>query len=160
MFGKNPQAALTKSVYPITAMPSQTPKSRTCGTCTLCCRLPDIDELSKPANEWCTNCVDGVGCTIYESRPQTCRDFLCLWMTDNQISNDWEPAKAHMMIYTQGPQMTVLVDPAYPDVWKREPYNTQLNAWAQDAEARGGYVIVFVGDDVFKVESPPASARN
>jgi uncharacterized protein len=129
----------------------QTP--RTCGTCTLCCRLPDIEELSKPANALCVHCVDGMGCKIYQSRPQTCRDFLCLWMTDNHLGDEWEPAKTHMMVYTQGPQVTVLVDPAYPDAWKLEPYNTQLRGWAKQTEERGGYIIVFVGDDVFKVEA-------
>lgn len=128
------------------------PEPRTCGTCTLCCRLPDIDELSKPANAWCSHCVDSKGCTIYENRPQTCRDFLCLWMTDNNLGPEWDPAKAHMMIYTQGPQMTVLVDPTYPDVWKMEPYGLQLQQWATKIEQTGGYIIVFVGNDVFKVE--------
>lgn len=133
-------------------------KPRTCGTCTLCCRLPDIDELSKLANAWCIHCVDGMGCKIYQNRPQTCRDFLCLWMTDNRLGPEWEPAKSHMMIYTQGPQITVLVDPDYPDSWKAEPYALQLKQWAGNAENNGGYMIVFVGDDVFKVESATVSA--
>lgn len=125
---------------------------RTCGSCTLCCRLPDIDELLKPANEWCIHCVDGMGCKIYQSRPQTCRDFLCLWMTDPNLGPEWEPTKAHMMVYTQGPQMTMLVDPAYPDVWKEEPYSAQLRSRALDMAPHGGYIIVFVGDTVFKIE--------
>ncbi|WP_230987018.1 YkgJ family cysteine cluster protein [Allorhizobium terrae] len=143
--------APSEKADPLTAHSQSSSNTRTCGTCTLCCRLPDIDELSKPANAWCTHCVDGMGCQIYQNRPQTCRDFLCLWMTDATLGDEWEPAKAHMMVYTQGPQMTVLVDPAYPAMWKLEPYSTQLHDWAKEAEGRGGYVIVFVGDDVFKV---------
>lgn len=127
----------------------QTP--RTCGTCTLCCRLPDIDELSKPANEWCSHCTDGIGCTIYPNRPQTCRDFLCLWMTDAKLGDEWEPTKSHMMVYAQGPQVTALVDPAFPETWKVEPYGSQLHDWAARTKTHGGYLIVFVGDDVFKV---------
>lgn len=56
-----------------------------------------------------------------------------------------------MMVYRQGPQITVLVDPDHPDIWQREPYKAQLRVWADKAETEGGYVIVFCEDDVFKV---------
>ncbi|MBB3978224.1 hypothetical protein GGQ64_003458 [Rhizobium azooxidifex] len=134
-------------------MDIQAPSSpgRSCGTCTLCCRLPDIDALSKPANAWCQHCRAEGGCTIYQDRPQVCRDFLCLWMVDDALGQEWEPARSHMMIYRQGPQVTVLVDPAHAAVWRREPYYSRLETWAKEAEADHGYVIVFAGDDVFKI---------
>ena len=131
----------------MTALPD-----RSCGTCTLCCRLPDIDELDKPANDWCRRCLPGRGCAAYTSRPQLCRDFLCAWMTDASYGPEWTPTQANMMVYAQGPQITVLVDPAFPDAWRNEPHASRLRQIAADAEADGGYVIVFVGDDVFKVE--------
>ncbi len=56
-----------------------------------------------------------------------------------------------MMIYRQGPQITVLVDPDHPDIWRSEPYHPQLRAWANEAEPTGGYVIVFSPDDVVKI---------
>jgi hypothetical protein len=127
--------------------------ARTCGTCTLCCRLPEIDYFSKPANAWCPNCVAGHGCTIYDQRPQLCRDFLCSWMINDTLGPEWEPSKANMMIYGQGQQTTVLVDPAYPLAWKTEPHAAQLRDWAREAKHRGGYIIVFVGDDVFKIDA-------
>lgn len=124
---------------------------RSCGTCTLCCRLPDIDALDKPANDWCTHCTAARGCAIYDRRPQVCRDFLCLWMIDDTLGEDWEPARCNMMIYRQGTQVTVLVDPDHPMAWRQEPYRSALTTWAQEAEGEGGYIIVFVGDDVFKI---------
>jgi len=124
---------------------------RSCGTCTLCCRLPDIDLFEKPANVWCRHCVEDKGCSIYADRPSVCRDFLCLWMTDEALDEAWEPSRSHMMIYRQGPQITVLVDPDHPDIWRREPYRAQLHRWARRAELAGGYVIVFWRDDVFKL---------
>lgn len=124
---------------------------RSCGTCTLCCRLPDIDLFDKPANAWCRHCIEGKGCSIYADRPSVCRDFLCLWMTDEALGEVWEPSRSHMMIYRQGPQITVLVDPDHPDIWRREPYHAQLRVWADEAEPKGGYVIVFWQDDVFKI---------
>lgn len=124
---------------------------RSCGTCTLCCRLPDIDLFEKPANVWCRHCIAGKGCSIYADRPSVCRDFLCLWMTDEALDEAWAPSRSHMMIYRQGPQITVLVDPDYPDIWRSEPYHAQLHRWARKAEPAGGYVIVFWRDDVFKL---------
>ncbi|HEV7317701.1 MAG TPA: hypothetical protein VGO04_03710 [Ensifer sp.] len=125
--------------------------ARSCGTCTLCCRLPDIDALDKPANAWCRHCTKGQGCRIYDDRPQLCRDFFCLWRTDETFGDVWEPARAHMMIYRQGPQITVLVDPDMPDIWRQQPYHAGLQRLAREGDG-GQYVIVFVGDAVFKVE--------
>ncbi|MGX5664622.1 hypothetical protein ACWKW9_01495 [Rhizobium daejeonense] len=121
-------------------------KERACGSCTLCCYLPDIDELDKPANTFCQHCIAGTGCSAYEKRPATCRDFLCAWMSDALLDDAWEPSRCHMMVYRQGKQITVLVDPEHPEVWMREPYRDRLHAWAREARAEGGYVIVYAGD--------------
>lgn len=133
--------------------PATTPiEGRSCGSCTLCCRLPEIDHFDKPANAWCSNCIEGQGCSIYESRPEVCRDFLCLWMTQENLGEEWDPSRSKMMVYRQGAQMTILVDPAYPDIWQHDPYMPQLKTWATELEQLGGYVIVFSHDSVFKVE--------
>ena len=57
-----------------------------------------------------------------------------------------------MLAYAQGPQLTVLVDPDQPLVWKAEPYISDLRAWAETADASDGYVILFCGDEVVKIE--------
>jgi Fe-S-cluster containining protein len=130
---------------------------RTCGTCTLCCRLPEIDALSKPADTWCRHCTEGLGCAIYDERPKLCRDFLCLWMTDAGMAETWQPLRSRMLVYKQGPQLTVLVDPDHAGAWKAEPYFSELQNFAEAAEACGEYVILFAGDEVVKIE-PAASA--
>ena len=107
---------------------------RACGTCTLCCRLPYIDALATRAKDWCRLCIDGEGCRIYEQRPQLCRDFLCLWRTDAALGDAWDPARSRMMIYRQGPQITVLVDPDFPEIWKQAPYAETLQRWAREGE--------------------------
>jgi len=125
---------------------------RSCDACSLCCILPDIDALAKPANAVCRHCEPGAGCRIYAGRPQLCADFHCRWITDASMSPAWEPSLAHMMVYAQGPQITVLVDPAYPDVYMQEPYREDLQQWAAEIDASGGFVIVFVGDTAIKIE--------
>jgi hypothetical protein len=56
-----------------------------------------------------------------------------------------------MMIYAQGQQITILVDPTHPDAWRQEPYLSQLRRWANDAALVGGYVIVFAGEEISKI---------
>ncbi|WP_137131287.1 hypothetical protein [Rhizobium sp. FY34] len=127
------------------------PAARRCGTCTLCCRLPDIDALDKPANAWCRHCVAQEGCRIYEARPQLCRDFHCHWLSSQRLGRHWEPAVTGMMVYEQGAQVTVLVDPDRADAWRAEPFVGELRQWAAAVEVQGGYVIVFAGDTVTRI---------
>jgi hypothetical protein len=64
--------------------PASLSAGRTCGDCRLCCKLPDIPELSKPRDRWCQNASrerGTEGCTIYNDRPQVCREFSCAWLS-------------------------------------------------------------------------------
>jgi hypothetical protein len=59
---------------------------RTCGDCTACCTVLAVDELKKPMRWACEHIVCH-GCRIYDTRPQGCRDFDCLWLR-GEISGD------------------------------------------------------------------------
>jgi hypothetical protein len=45
----------------------------------MCCKLLAVHELDKEAGTWCPH-VLAKGCGIYESRPGSCRTFVCLWL--------------------------------------------------------------------------------
>ena len=51
---------------------------RECGSCTACCEVMIVPELNKPAHKMCQY-ADG-GCTMYQDRPPTCKDWNCLWL--------------------------------------------------------------------------------
>lgn len=51
---------------------------RECGQCTACCTMLGVTELRKPVNIACDHVCEQ-GCSIYNSRPQTCRDWSCDW---------------------------------------------------------------------------------
>ena len=51
---------------------------RECGDCVACCKVFKIPELNKPRYVLCTHCT-GTGCGIYDTRPNDCRTFYCLW---------------------------------------------------------------------------------
>lgn len=57
---------------------------RECGPCRACCVGPEIRHraLTKPACVACPNLSPDpgpAGCTVYETRPKPCREFVCAW---------------------------------------------------------------------------------
>jgi hypothetical protein len=55
-----------------------------CGDCSLCCRLLEVQEIDKPFLKMCQHAQRGAGCTIYASRPESCRAFVCTWLASQQ----------------------------------------------------------------------------
>jgi len=73
---------------------------RECGSCTACCKTLKIDapELKKFAGVLCTHCTAGARCTIYETRPQVCRDFFCAWRAMAYLGDEWRPDRCGVLI--------------------------------------------------------------
>jgi hypothetical protein len=67
----------------------------TCGTCNACCRAFAIPDLKK-AGEWCKHCHIGVSCRIYESRPEACSSFECLWLHSQRRDSPFERLSLNM----------------------------------------------------------------
>lgn len=93
----------------------------------MCCKLLDIPALEKPANRWCRHCAPGRGCTIYDSRPQPCRDFACVWLESQRESNplppELKPDQCGVVLSFAPDRRDVMVycDPGDPDAWKSPP---------------------------------------
>jgi Fe-S-cluster containining protein len=126
---------------------SQTVEGRSCGDCSLCCKLPRIDAVDKPAGTWCRHCAPGRGgCTIYDSRPSSCRAFHCGWIVDADLGPEWRPLTSKMIAVLEqaGRRIAVHVDPSYPDAWRRQPYYRQLKRWSQEAVEVRRQVIIHI----------------
>src|SRR5262245_55422492 len=67
---------------------------RACGTCTLCCKVAEVLEMSKPMGVWCPHCLRNKGCSIYETRPASCRIFQCEWLVEKSLGPEWKPERA------------------------------------------------------------------
>jgi hypothetical protein len=95
---------------------------RKCGECTLCCKIPRIVGL-KPSNAWCHFCDVGKGCSVYENRPQPCKDFTCWWLTHEDMPEDMRPDKVHMYVAGSDEEETlrVRVDTDWEESWKGSP---------------------------------------
>lgn len=100
--------AITQTVKP----------ERTCGGCTMCCRVMAIDaddgtELS--ANDaWCRHCDRGKGCTIYAERPKVCKAFRCGWL-EGDFADEDRPDRSKIIALI-GPKRTM-----YDGVWVTIP---------------------------------------
>jgi len=129
-------------------------KGRSCGMCSLCCKLLDVREISKPEGKWCVHCVPGrERCTIYDRRPNQCRKFHCGWLMVEGLSDDWRPAKSKMVLCTEAgdKRIAVHVDPAFPKVWREEPYYGTLKDFARQVVDAGGQVVVYVKRHAFVI---------
>ncbi len=56
------------------------PLQRSCGDCTLCCTVMAVREIGKPYYVPCKSLCDK-GCGIYETKPESCTEFSCGWLT-------------------------------------------------------------------------------
>ena len=123
-------------------------EGRSCKDCTLCCKLLGIAELEKPRATWCTHCDVKAGCKIHGAHPAECRDFYCGYLTNAALDESWAPTRSKMvLVYDEvhAPRLSVHVDPARPDAWRKEPYYSQIKRWAVAAARRRGQVIVWQG---------------
>lgn len=71
---------------------------RECGSCTACCKISSIDvpALRKPAGVMCPNCT-GTACAIYDTRPEPCRTFFCLWRRVGSMPDELRPDRIGVM---------------------------------------------------------------
>lgn len=115
--------------------------NRTCGECTLCCKLLPVRELGKKASTRCKY-QRSTGCQIYAKRPGSCVKWSCSWLTDPATAHLRRPDRAHYVIDPQPdfirlehedgtienlPVLQIWVDSAYPDVHKDPDLMELLN---------------------------------
>jgi hypothetical protein len=115
------------------AFPVELP-GRSCGTCMMCCMVYTIRELNKPAGRWCVHAGRGRGCGIYAERPDTCRQFVCMWLADPTLGPEWKPEQAHFVVALDllgYEALTIAPAPHRPDAWKKEPYYSTIKGWAR-----------------------------
>ncbi|AYO82585.1 hypothetical protein [Methylobacterium brachiatum] len=125
---------------------AQPAPGRACGACTLCCKVYDVPAVESVAGQWCRHTKAGQGCAIHATRPDHCRAFHCLWMTEIWLGPEWKPDRAKMVL-TLDPlsrNMNVQVDPGQANVWRREPYYGQLKRWAAASVPLRRHVLVHV----------------
>lgn len=93
---------------------------KACGECSFCCKVLEIAELEKPAGPWCSHCLKTAGCNVYETRPDVCRDFECLWKGDRGLSAQLRPDRVGVILMEDpdSDEYRAVCDPAKPMAWR------------------------------------------
>jgi Fe-S-cluster containining protein len=130
--GTGPHAAGLQDPTLQAAEPALAP-GRSCGTCSLCCKVLPVAELNKPAGQWCMHCVPGSGCAIHADRPQACRRFFCAWRFDPNLGPEWKPEACRFVLSVDPVHkaLRVTVDPGMPLAWKQAPYYSRLKQFSE-----------------------------
>jgi hypothetical protein len=133
--------------------PQPATTARSCGDCSLCCKVMEIATLGKPPGSWCWNCKPPHGCAIYADRPLECRNFNCLWLVNLRLGEEWKPSRCKMVLVTDldGGRLVAHVDPRQPDAWRRHPYYAMLKDWARRSMAFRGQIIAAVGRHMYMI---------
>ena len=109
---------------------------KSCGTCTLCCRIMGIPEFAKPPQQWCTRCDIGKGCKIYADRPTSCREFECGWLQakPNAMPDRLRPDRCGVVFtnLTGGQGIVAGCDIRHPTAWQTPDVLRILRAAAKD----------------------------
>lgn len=116
---------------------------RSCGECSLCCKILAIPEVDSPAGTYCRHAKKGCGCQIYQTRPEPCRVFECLWLK-GLVPLAFKPNAIHAVMTTtvDGNNYVIHEDPGYPGVGRRE-----LERFIQLATLDSThYVVIVTGD--------------
>ena len=105
--------------------------NRSCGGCSMCCYLLYIPELEKPKRTMCPNICNG--CKIYETRPQSCRNFTCEWLINPKFGDEWQPLKSKIVVFFSESNSKIFLNFHCQEdgCWKKEPYFSQIKFYAR-----------------------------
>ncbi len=127
----------------------------------MCCKLLPIEEpdLVKPRDVWCSHRSKGLGCAIYNNRPEACRGFECHWLQAvnegmSPSETSLRPDKCKVIIRSSRhddgrPALKLIVDPGYPSAHKA-PVVMKL---VERAYAEGIVVIVCAPNQTITYDS-------
>ena len=84
---------------------------RSCGECTACCTALSVHEIDKGEFVKCEHDC-GTHCAIYQSRPNSCRNYQCLWTAmEGEVDENFRPDNLGVILELQnssiGPAVTV-----------------------------------------------------
>lgn len=149
---------------------------RTCGECTLCCKLMPVPELKdKVAGERCPHQRAHKGCSIYPKRPLSCKVWSCAWLSWEDAGNLSRPDRAHYVIDIMPdfvtvrddfspdrtehkiPVIQVWLDPKYPDAHRDPALRALIN---ERSKKDGCAAIIRIGSEEAFVIFPPVLAQD
>ena len=124
-----------------------------CEECTGCCLVFEVKEVNKAFGEPCKHLgktLVGPGCMIYESRPDACRKYVCLWLDSQRridvpsMPENMRPEVTHVVLgWPWGEDRETLFVypfPGHDNAWRKPPVSHYL----RQVLAKGGKIVVVV----------------
>jgi hypothetical protein len=68
-----------------------------CGGCNMCCLVFPILPLEKKAGKWCWYCDIGVGCKIWDTKPDPCTRLRCAYFDMENCGIELRPDKCKVV---------------------------------------------------------------
>lgn len=115
----------------------------------MCCKVLVIDHFEKDAGVLCQHCAHKSGCTIYETRPDVCRDYECDWKTERSLGPMLRPDKVGAILQedAESDEYQAVVDPATPMAWRNPLVFKALVAKARE----GRTVVAKAGEKTWRI---------
>jgi len=118
-----------------------------CGECSHCCDIPIIKELKKKAFNLCNHYCNG--CTIYEKRPDECRNFECAFLQMEKVNIALRPDKCGVMFEMLSDN--IFLGTLHPDYEFSDVAKGQINAFMK----QGYSVVLSRKDEKLKIYISP-----
>lgn len=98
------------------------PNMRQCGDCSLCCTVMAVSEIAKPGNCRCDKLTTLGRCSVYNTKPQSCTEFKCLWL-QGMMPEDLKPSRSRVVGAVNGDGTIVVlhVSPFDKGAWRKGP---------------------------------------
>ncbi len=138
----------------LTKDPEKVAAKRSCGKCTACCTTPTLAVPGcNPLGGVCahlrkTSRGRRPGCSIYEDRPQLCRDYACYWRL-GVLTTKERPDNLGLIFDSSAPQVDQLIaEVGVPVVLARETWpgaTKQIHAKATILAMTNKFAVIRVG---------------
>lgn len=136
-----------------------------CADCTGCCLVFEVKDVPKAFGEPCKHLgktLFGHGCTIYETRPDACKHYVCLWLDSQRridvpsMPENMRPDVTHVVLGwpwgTDRETLFVYPYPGYDDAWQKPPVADYLRMIL----SRRGKIVVVVGNKRWAIKGDMA----
>jgi uncharacterized protein len=115
----------------------------------MCCSALEIIEFKKAPGVPCVNCLASGGCAVYQARPQVCREFECLWLTERGLPPNMRPDRIGTILMEDDDsgEYRAVCEPHRPFAWRAPRVFAHLVAVAKT----GRTVVAKAGLDSWRV---------
>lgn len=117
-----------------------------CGECKACCTVLGVHELSKPEFQKCQH-LTGSGCGVYKDRPNSCKDYACLWLVSDDNIDILRPDQIGVILEVIESEERNEVNLVVREVWNNSFYTELAQLWVKVVVKNFDIDLVFVIGD-------------